>query len=369
MAEKIGEARSVTTAALRALRKLMQRLNGVSVSDSNQAVDEGHGLADDQVAESGHVASPEELEALTGVLHSNRSLLLLHQIDAEDQELLAFGKEAAWRLVVIDADAALHANASNFKASFRRARALFELGQLEEALADATRVVDHYAQTVATPNPEAAALRESILEAVRKERTKWGQKSTTRWNRSTREQLVTEVSGISIGVDPVSTNESRNAKANATQELSVPWNAKPKPPSPVAVSQRLAAAPLKQPPAPKNGSDVEKALLNTLKGDASRQLTYVREHLSVSSVRRLYRRAPLGPDLLAELIRLLADLAQEDAAAAAELLRALAVAPSTKTHAAMFNIEEQSALQRLLALLGPDAAADWAPETAADGGA
>merc|ERR1719305_1686380 len=102
-------------------------------------------------------------------------------VQAGDREVLAFGADAAWRLVVSDADAALQANPTNFKASFRRARALLELGELEEALQDATNVVDHYASTTSTPNPEASALREKILEAIKKERGKWGEKGPRRW--------------------------------------------------------------------------------------------------------------------------------------------------------------------------------------------
>lgn len=38
-----------------------------------------------------------------GVLHSNRSLLLMNQIQSNDEEVLQFGSHAAWTLVVKDA--------------------------------------------------------------------------------------------------------------------------------------------------------------------------------------------------------------------------------------------------------------------------
>jgi len=104
---------------------------------------------------------------------------------------------------------------------------------------------------------------------------------------------------------------------------------------------------------------VEKAILSTLKGDTGRQLAYVKEHVSAAVLQRFYRRAPVGPDLLAALVRLLGDLAEEDTHLAAELLGSLASAPSSRTQAAMFDAEERAALQRLLALVGSEAAAVW----------
>merc|ERR1719409_1175414 len=146
---------------------------------------------------------------MRGVLHSNRSLLLQNQILASDSAVLAFGADAAWRLVVNDADLALRANPTNFKASFRRARALLELGELEEALQDATNVVDHYASTSSTPNPEAAALRERVLDAIKKERGKWGEKGPRRWNVSAK-GLITEVS------DSISKTENASSSRAAS---------------------------------------------------------------------------------------------------------------------------------------------------------
>merc|ERR1719409_897265 len=159
---------------------------------------------------------------MRGVLHSNRSLLLQNQILASDSAVLAFGADAAWRLVVNDADVALRENPTNFKASFRRARALLELGELEEALQDATNVVDHYASASATPNPEAAALRERILEAIKAERGKWGEKGPRRWNRSAKD-LITEVGSSTSKIDESSAGKESKSKSSS----SMPWESKP----------------------------------------------------------------------------------------------------------------------------------------------
>merc|ERR1712072_1265604 len=137
-------------------------------------------------------------------------------VQAGDAALLALGTDAAWRLVLNDADAALRDNPTNFKASFRRARALLELGELDEALQDATNVVDHYASTSSTPNPEAAALRERVLEAIKKERGKWGEKGPRRWNRSAKD-LVTEVSSSSTSkVEDTKAGKDKQSKPIAT---------------------------------------------------------------------------------------------------------------------------------------------------------
>jgi len=167
---KVGDARQVTTAAIRAAELL---------------------LAKESVEEKAN----ESLGSLLGTLRSNRSLLLTHQIQAEDSEVLQFGSHAAWALVVKDTDAALLDNPNNFKASFRRARALFELGELDQAMSDATRVVDHYARNTQVSNPEAVDLRQRIMEALKKERAKWGEKGGPRWNRMAgdRDGLISEV--------------------------------------------------------------------------------------------------------------------------------------------------------------------------------
>merc|ERR1712093_761422 len=175
---------------------------------------------------------------MMGVLHSNRSLLLQHQILAGDTAVLAFGADAAWRLVVSDADVALRANATNFKASFRRARALLELGELEEALQDATNVVDHYASTSSTPNPEAAALRERVLEAIKKERGKWGEKGPRRWNRSAKD-LITEVGSSQHMGEDAAVGKDKRSRPTAT---SVPWELKSAASAPSTLPQRLPDA-------------------------------------------------------------------------------------------------------------------------------
>ncbi|CAE7032951.1 Iqank1 [Symbiodinium natans] len=168
----VGTARQVTTAAIRAAELLLAREASLEEKVN------------------------EDLQSLLGVLRSNRSLLLTHQIQAGDTEVLQFGADAAWSLVVKDTDAALMDNPSNFKASFRRARALFELGELDQAMADATRVVDHYARNTQVSNPEAVALRQSIMDALKKERAKWGDKGGPRWNRLVNDSgaLISEVS-------------------------------------------------------------------------------------------------------------------------------------------------------------------------------
>ena len=168
----VGAARRVTTAAIRAAELLLAK--DLSLEEK----------------------ANEDLQSLLGILRSNRSLLLTHQIQAGDEEVLQFGSDAAWSLVVKDTGAALMDNPSNFKASFRRARALFELGELDQAMADATSVVDHYARNTQVSNPEAVALRQSIMDALKKERAKWGDKGGPRWNRLVNDggALISEVS-------------------------------------------------------------------------------------------------------------------------------------------------------------------------------
>jgi len=326
---KVGDARQATTAAIQAARRLLH-----SVEDPGP---------DDEIPIGSHMAAAAEVEKLVGTLYSNRSLLLLQQIQANDAEALKFGAEAAWNLVAKDADEALKVDANNFKASFRRARAFFELGELESALADANRVVDHYAKNSSTPNPEAAALRERILEAIQKERRKWGQKSNARWNRGTHEPLITEIGALGGKLEPETTSADRQRQAATT----------------APVAQRVIATPARGVPPPRLGGDVEKALLITLKGDASKRLTYVKEHLTADAIRRLFRRTPLGPDLLGVLVRTLGEIATDDKALAEQLLLALADSPSAKTQAAMFDAEERSCLENLVAAVGGRAAAAW----------
>lgn len=173
-AQQVSEARKVTTAAIRAAAVLLAKEDEMDLTERS--------------------SQREDLKTLFGVLHSNRSLLLMNQIQSNDEEVLQFGSHAAWTLVVKDIDAALRQNPSNFKASFRRAKALFELGELEQAMVDATKVVDHYARNTQVSNPEAVALRQAIQQQLKKERAKWGDKGGPRWNRAAQEaSLISEV--------------------------------------------------------------------------------------------------------------------------------------------------------------------------------
>lgn len=351
--QKIGEACKATTAAIQALRRFV---GGPSISDDlvDGVRDGDGGLAD----QSGDKPSDEEVESMRGTLHSNRSLLIEKQILEGDAALLTFGADAAWRLVVDDADLALRATPTNFKASFRRARALLELGDLDEALQDATNVVDHYASSSSTPNPEAAALREKIMNAIKVERAKWGEKGPRRWNHGSND-LIREVGGSTSSTSSTSNaaesaGRERNGKAMPT---AMPWDSKPAAGG-AQVLQRLpdSSKPL---PAPRTSSDIEKALLTTLK-EPARQLAYVREHLPAVTLLRFYKRLPLGPDLLARLVHICAALADEDATCAEELLCALATVPSAKTDAGMFDAGEQEVLRCLTTRFGSKAADAWA---------
>jgi len=335
---KTNDARQATTAALQAARRLLATL---ADPDPDDEIPLG----------GGKMPSADEVEALVGVLYSNRSLLMLRQIEAGDAAALAHGAEAAWGLVARDANRALDIEPSNFKASFRRARALFEMGDLEAALGDATRVVEHYARTSPTPNPEAAALRDRILEAIQQDRRKWGQRGPARWNRAGLDApLISDLGGGPAADGRRAPGGAPGAAGGAAHR-----------PVPAALVRRVAAAPTKGPGAPRTGGEVEKVLLSTLKADATQRLAYVTEHLPAEAIRKLFRRAPLGPDLLAALVRALADLAAEDAARAAASLSALAEAPSALTQARMFDAEEKGSLEKLLKLVGPEAAAPWRP--------
>jgi len=297
-------------------------------------------------------ASKEEMEALCGVLYSNRSLLLTHQIQASDPDVLAFGQDAAWRLVVRDCNEALQENSGNFKASFRRARALFELGELNDAIVDATRVVDHYTRNSSVSNPEAATLRKKIMEAIKKERGKWGDSGGPRWNHSTKDNsaLITDLG-----------NEFRAEEAPKPKIVSADWASTGLETKRSTAGGSTASAPATERPlpAPRTGADVEKALLSTAKSDAARQLAYIKEHVTADALRRFYRKTPLGPDLLATMIRLLLQLAADDVPSARERLATIAASPSAKTQSAMFDAEERVSFDKLLVLVGPDAAAAW----------
>jgi len=112
----------------------------------------------------------EEARQLHAVLLSNRALVCL--------------KLSRWSFAVRDCDAALRFDPRLYKAYYRRAYALKELGRLDDALADATKVCEHY-QTQPAPNPEAWDLRESIIAALKKETSKWKTGKQARWNKAT----------------------------------------------------------------------------------------------------------------------------------------------------------------------------------------
>lgn len=344
---KVSDARQATTAAIKALKQLLAVYTPPQVVEGERPT-----------------ASKEEMEALFGVLHSNRSLLLTHQIQASDPEVLAFGQDAAWRLVVRDCSEALQENSGNFKASFRRAKALFELGDLDDAMIDATRVVDHYTRNSSVSNPEAAALRKKIMEAIKKERGKWGESSGPRWNHSTKKDkssLITELG-----------NEFRAEEAPKPRTVSASWASAGLAAKGSTAGGSTSSAPaVERPlPAPRTGADVEKALLSTAKNDPGRQVAYIREHVTADALRRFYRKTPLGPDLLAAMMRLLLRLADDDIPSAKERLAAIAASPSAKTQSAMFDADERASFDKLLALVGPDAAAAWEDlATGGEGGA
>lgn len=360
---KGADARRATTAAIHALRRLERELRAKpysldSIEDNEEDSDEPGEDGKEDHSPKGPILA--DVEALQGVLHSNRSLLLLNQIQAGDEEVLAFGVDAAWRLVVGDCDLALRANAKNFKASFRRARALFELGELHEALVDATVVVDHYSRNSQTANPEAAALREQIQQALRSERSKWGGKAAPAWNAVVSKSLVEDLGDQADPHGPASTSSRVKSHPSPWEGVSAA--------SPLATSARTAAVVAKALPAPKTAGEVEKALLTTLKSSEERQLAYLKEHLSPTVFRRLFRKVPLGPDMLALLVHLVGMLAEEDVETAGQLVGALAATPAASTHTAMFSKGEKAELQKLLDRVGSDAASIWERVVVAAGG-
>mmetsp|Transcript_44603 Transcript_44603/g.105758 ORF Transcript_44603/g.105758 Transcript_44603/m.105758 type:complete len:412 (+) Transcript_44603:84-1319(+) len=158
----LTQARQATTVAIQALRKLL--------------ANDGELLA--------NAVPISQAKSQLGLLHSNRALILMRQSENSAEEIVGLGPEMGWHLVISDADAALTLDQSNFKASFRRAKALYELGELDEALIDATKVVEHYEKASESPNPEAANLRLQIQEDLKRERAKFGQRGGSSWNRS-----------------------------------------------------------------------------------------------------------------------------------------------------------------------------------------
>jgi len=274
-------------------------------------------------------------------------LLLLRQVDNEDEEVLQYGRDAVFRLILNDSDEALRRDANNFKASYRRALALFELGELDEALANATKVVEHYASTSSEPNPEAVALREKVQAAIKEERKMWGQRAPRNWNRAVESMPVAEVAESQS-----QSQTSSSVRRVAAPEM--PWEkgASAKEPRQIPIVKRDVAP-------PRNSADVEKALLATLKNDESKQVEYLEKHLSSQTAKKIFKRTPLGPDLLAVLIKLLLKLTSSNKDKASEILSALGALPSASTHAAMLDALEIQALRDLVAKLGPDAEKPW----------
>lgn len=110
---------------------------------------------------------------------------------------------------------------------------------------------------------------------------------------------------------------------------------------------------------PKNSADVEKALVTTLKNDETKQKEYVEKHLNKQTAKKIFKRTPLGPDLLAVLIKLLLKISESSQDKASEILSALGALPSASTHAAMLDASELEVLRELVKKLGPDAAEPW----------
>merc|ERR1712054_156973 len=96
-------------------------------------------------------------------------------------------------------------------------------------------VVDHYASTSTTPNPEAAALRERILDAIKKERIKYGEKGPRRWNRGAKD-LITEVSSSAALGEEGAANREKKSKSTGAP---MPWDSKPSAGAPSSLPQRL----------------------------------------------------------------------------------------------------------------------------------
>jgi len=319
--QKSAEACQATTAAIQALQRF-EALGQPRVGDD---------LDDHELEQLGQRPSEEEIESMRGVLHSNRSLLLQNQILAGDSAVLAFGSDAAWRLVVSDADLALRANATNFKASFRRGRALLELGELEEALQDATNVVEHYSNSSSTPNPEAAALRERILEEVKKERAKWGEKGPRRWNSGAKD-LITEVA---TSTTISGTTTSRGAANGAV------------------VPKRPMTAPSVPETKPKNSVEMLRNF-HSMKKDPAMIARYIRERMTPGLLQSIFARFPIEPDDLATVLvalRCHADDVSFEPDLVAEYLRCLLKTNRADIQFGMLSDSEIEVVRELLGTL------------------
>ncbi|CAD7959871.1 unnamed protein product [Amoebophrya sp. A120] len=127
---------------------------------------------------------PDSVRAkrIKAVLYSNRSLVLLNVISEklyDDARIV----DVLYQQIKLDSSNALRADPGNFKAYYRRAIACRNLCELDQALEDATKVVEHYSAKN-MQNPEAARFREELIEEVKAERRKWHAGSSERWNRA-----------------------------------------------------------------------------------------------------------------------------------------------------------------------------------------
>jgi hypothetical protein len=154
---------------------LLQIASQAAEADAEERAPESADL--DEVGATGRIVEisdrqlkAEEARQLHAVLLSNRALVCL--------------KLSRWDFAVRDCDEALALDPRLYKAYYRRAYALKELGRLDDALADATKVCEHY-QTQPAPNPEAWDLRESIIAALKKETSKWKSGRQPKWNKAT----------------------------------------------------------------------------------------------------------------------------------------------------------------------------------------
>jgi tetratricopeptide (TPR) repeat protein len=340
----LATARDLTTAALSAIEIISRKLEMGEACLLHASPPPQEAPAEAKGSLAPEVVPEDEIDNMKGILHSNRALLLLRQVDDEDAEVLEYGRDAAFRLILNDADEALTRDSQNYKASYRRALALFELGELDEALENATKVVEYYAKTSSEPNPEAVALREKVQTAIKEERKMWGQRGPRNWNR---------------GVECVPVSEAPEPQTQTSKSIrrveapAMPWE-KPvsREPRQIPVVQRELAP-------PKNSADVEKALMSTLKRDEAKQVEYVEKHLNRQTAKKIFKKTPVGPDLLAVLIKVLLKVSENSTEKAAEILNALGALPSASTYAAMLDASELQSLRVLVTKLGPEAAKPW----------
>eukprot|EP00392_Amoebophrya_sp_AT5.2_P008173 g8192.t1 len=135
---------------------------------------------------------------MRGVLLSNRSLVLLKIISERlfDDERIV---DVLYQQIKLDSTNALRSDGGNFKAYYRRAVACRNLQELDQALEDATRVLEHYSRE-GIQNPEAAKFREELVEEVKTERRKWKGGRNERWNRAEGREKSDEPAFVSDAV-------------------------------------------------------------------------------------------------------------------------------------------------------------------------